>query len=260
MNTTVPLENAVSVERVGATAIVRLNRGKNKNALSQAVLVELTRVAASFQEDRSVTTIILTGTSTEFSAGVDLKDPARWEIDPGDIEGIRMASSRGATMCKAWESIPQMTIAAIEGINVGGGIALTLCCDWRVQSEDCIMLLPEAQIGLPLSWQTVPRLVNIVGASKAKQLILLGEKLTSREALELGLIDFIVPAGTALDKALSLAEKVNQNSRLVTTLTKHNVNTYANALGHLTTHMDIDQSVLCGLSESAVRTRERFGG
>ena len=121
------------------------------------------------------------------------------------------------------------------------------------------MLLPEAQIGLPLSWQTVPRLVNIVGASKAKQLILLGEKLTSRDALELGLIDFIVPAGTAIDKALALADKVNKNSRLVTTLTKHNVNTYANALNHLASHMDIDQSVLCGLSESAVRTREEFG-
>jgi enoyl-CoA hydratase/carnithine racemase len=259
MNQAVPVENSVSVERIGPTAIVRLNRGKNKNALSQAVILELTRVAAAFHEERSITTVILTGTRTEFSAGVDLKDPARWEIDPADIEGIRMASARGAAMCNAWENIPQLTIAAVEGINVGGGIALTLCCDWRVQSEASVMLLPEAQIGLPLSWQTVPRLVNIVGASKAKQLILLGEKLTSRDALELGLIDFIVPAGTAIDKALALADKVNKNSRLVTTLTKHNVNTYANALNHLASHMDIDQSVLCGLSESAVRTREEFG-
>lgn len=258
MNQTVSLEHAVSVERIDATAIVRLDRGKNKNALSQAVMTELTRVAESFHEDRSINSVILTGTRTEFSAGVDLKDPARWDIDPADIEAIRIASSRGAAMCRAWENIPQLTIAAIEGINVGGGIALTLCCDWRVQSETSVMMLPEAQIGLPLSWQTVPRLVNIVGASKAKQLILLGEKLDSREALELGLIDFVVPAGTALDKALQLAEKVNKNPRLVTTLTKHSVNNYANALNHLASYMDVDQSVLCGLSESAVQTREKF--
>ncbi len=252
------MNNVVTVEQIGATALVRLDRQKNKNALSQATMIELTQVAERFYEDRSITSVILTGTKTEFSAGVDLKDPARWEIDPQDIEGMRMASTRGATMCKAWENIPQLTIAAIEGLNVGGGIALSLCCDWRVQSETAVMMLPEARIGLPLSWQTVPRLVNIVGASKAKQLILLGDNLNSDQALELGLIDFIAPAGKALEKALALAEKVNENSRLVTTLTKQSVNNYANALSHLATHMDVDQAVLCGLSEVAAQGRTRF--
>src|SRR5690606_24425958 len=160
----------------------------------------LPRRGARLPGGRTVTSGRPPAPRTHVSAGVHRKDPARWNIDRADIEAIRIASSRGAAMCRAWENIPQLTIAAIEGINVGGGIALTLCCDWRVQSETSVMMLPEAQIGLPLSWQTVPRLVNIVGASKAKQLILLGEKLNSHEALELGLIDFVVPAGTALDK------------------------------------------------------------
>lgn len=252
------MSNVVTVEQSGATALVRLDRKKNKNALSQAAMIELTQVAERFYEDRSVTTVILTGTKTEFSAGVDLKDPVRWEIDPKDIEGMRMASTRGATMCKAWENIPQLTIAAIEGLNIGGGIALSLCCDWRVQSENAIMMLPEARIGLPLSWQTVPRLVNIVGASKAKQLILLGDNLNSQQALELGLIDFIAPDGKTLEMAQELAARVNKNSRLVTTLTKQSINTYANALSHLATHMDVDQAVLCGLSETAAQERTRF--
>lgn len=250
--------NAVTIERTGATAIVRLDRKEKKNALSQAVMLELTRVAEELAEDRSITTVILTGTSTEFSAGVDLSDPARWEIDPSDIEGIRLASSRGVRMCKAWEDIPQITIAAVEGINVGGGIALTLCCDWRVQSASSIMMLPEARMGIPLSWQTIPRLVNIVGASKAKQMILLGDNLNSQQALELGLIDFIAPEGTALEAARALADKVNQNSRLVTTLTKQSINTYTNALNHLATHMDIDQAVLTGMSAAASSARKAF--
>lgn len=252
------MHNAVTIKRIGATALVTLDRQKNKNALSQAVIKELTEVADSFHDDRDISCVILTGTQTVFSAGVDLKDPARWEIDPNDVEGLRIASSRGAAMCKAWENIPQLTIAAIEGINIGGGIALTLCCDWRVQSETSVMMLPEAKIGLPLSWQTVPRLVNIVGASKAKQLILLGDTLDSQTALALGLIDFVVPAGTAVEKAMSLAQKVNQNPRLVTTLTKLSVNNYANALSHLATHMDVDQAILCGLSDHAREQRARF--
>lgn len=252
------MNTAVTIERIGATALVRLDRKKNKNALSQEIMLELTRVAEQFADDRDIKCVILTGSSTEFSAGVDLKDPARWQIDPTDIEGMRIASSRGARMCKAWEEIPQITIAAIEGINVGGGIALALACDWRVQSDTSVMMLPEARIGIPLSWQTIPRLVNIVGASKAKQLVLLGDNMDSQQALELGLIDFIAPSGTVVDAALALAEKVGQNSRFVTTLTKQAINNYANALNHLATHMDIDQAVLSGLTQTASQVRHDF--
>lgn len=253
------MTQAVSIERRGATAIVTLDRKKNKNALSQDVMVELTDVALSFYEDRDISTVILKGTPEIFSAGVDLKDPARWKIAEDDIEGIRMSSARGPNMCRAWENIPQLTIAAVEGVNVGGGIALTLCCDWRVVADNSRMLLPEAQIGIPLSWQSVPRLVNLVGPSKTKQLVLLGDELDSKTALDLGLVDYVVPSGKALEKALALAERVNRNPRLVTTLTKQSVNAYANALAHLSTHMDVDQAVLSGMSGAAVQARSRFG-
>lgn len=252
------MSTAVTIERIGATALVRLDRKKNKNALSQEIMLELTRVAEQFADDREISTVILTGSSTEFSAGVDLKDPARWQIDATDIEGMRIASSRGARMCKAWEDIPQITIAAIEGLNVGGGIALALACDWRVQSDSALMMLPEAKIGIPLSWQTIPRLVNIVGASKAKQIVLLGDSMNSQQALELGLIDFIAPASQVVDAALALAQKVNQNSRFVTTLTKQAINNYANALNHLATHMDVDQAVLSGMTQTASQVRQGF--
>ncbi|ARP78152.1 enoyl-CoA hydratase/isomerase family protein [Bordetella genomosp. 6] len=252
------MNQAVSIRRDGATAIVTLDRKQNRNALSQAVMAELTEVAEGLRGERDISTVVLTGTQEIFSAGVDLKDPARWEIDAADIEGIRMASERGARMCRAWESIPQLTIAAVEGLNVGGGIALTLCCDWRIHSETARLRLPEAQIGIPLSWQTVPRLVNLVGPSKAKQLILRGKELDSQAALELGLVDLVVPPGTALEAALEIARDVNRNPRLVITMTKQSVNNYANALAHLSTHMDVDQAVLCGMSAAAVQARRQF--
>ena len=248
----------LTVEHRENTAVVCFDRGSGRNALSQAIMLELTAVAQSFYDDRETKTVILTGTDKVFSAGVDLKDPARWEIDPEDIEGIRLASLRGAKMCKAWEEIPQITIAAIEGVIVGGGIALTLVCDWRVISEKSVLKLPEAQIGIPLSWQTVPRLVNIVGASRAKQLILLGEDMTATDALALGIMDFGAPEGQTLTTARALAEKVNRNSRLVNVLTKSSINNYANALNHLATAMDVDQAVLAGLSGEARQARRAF--
>lgn len=248
----------LTVEREGSTALVRFDRRGGRNALSQSVMLELTAVAQSFYDDRDIKTVVLTGTDQVFSAGVDLKDPARWEIAPDDIEGLRLASQRGTKMCKAWEDIPQITIAAIEGVIVGGGIALTLVCDWRVISDQSILKLPEAQIGIPLSWQTVPRLVNIVGASKAKQLILLGQDMNARQAHELGIADFLVEAGTTVAKAQELAQAVNKNSRLVNVLTKSSINNYTNALNHLATAMDVDQAVLAGLSAEAKNARKAF--
>lgn len=248
----------LNVEKKGATAIVHFNRKERKNALSQSIMKELTHVAEEISEDSSICSVILTGTLTEFSAGVDLKDSDRWDIDSDNIEANRLASLTGVKMCRAWENIPQITIAAIEGLNVGGGIALSLCCDWRVQAASTRMLLPEAKMGIPLSWQTIPRLVNIVGASKAKKLILLGNEMNSQEALDLGLIDYIEPDGKTLEAAINLANKVNLNSRLVTTLTKQSINNFANALNHLATHMDVDQAVLCGLSSQAKNARANF--
>ncbi|SAI60420.1 enoyl-CoA hydratase [Bordetella trematum] len=252
------MNQTVSIQRDGATAIVTFDRKQNRNALSQAVMAELTEVAERFHQERDISTVILTGTNDIFSAGVDLKDPDRWALDPDDIEGIRLASERGVRMCRAWENIPQLTIAAVEGLNVGGGIALTLCCDWRIHSETVRLRLPEARIGIPLSWQTVPRLVNLVGPAKAKQLILRNQELDSKTALEIGLIDLVVAPGSALQTARDIAKEVNQNPRLVITMTKQSINSYVNALAHLSTHMDVDQAVLCGMSAAAKQARERF--
>src|SRR3546814_4835936 len=112
-------------------------------------------------------------------------------------------------MCRAWEDMPQLTIAATEGLNVGGGIALTLACDWRVMAESAYLYVPEVQIGIPLGWQTIPRLVNLVGPARAKQIVLLGEKMSAAKAQEWGIVDFVVPDGAARKHALELAERIS---------------------------------------------------
>ena len=161
-------------------------------------------------------------------------------------------------MCKAWEELPQLTIIAVEGLNVGGGVALMISFDWRVIAEDAYLYVPEIKIGINLGWNTIPRLVNMVGASKAKQIVLLDEKMSSQQALSWGLVDWISPVGQSLSMAQTIANKVTQFPSHAVKMTKQSVNAYANALNFSSTYMDIDQALLCGKSSEAIQARNQF--
>jgi len=248
----------VKVEEFGPVAVVTYDRGEKRNALSLKAMNELIRVADSFQARFDITAIVLAGSAQAFSSGVDLKDPERWAIDDKSFDERRYVASTGARMCQAWESLPQLTIAAVEGVNVGGGIALTLACDWRVMADNAFLYVPEVQIGIPLVWHTVPRLVNMVGASRAKQIMLLGEKMSSATAKEWGLVDWLVPEGNAVEHAKVLAEKVSQSPSHVVKMSKQSVNAHANALNFVSTYMDVDQALVCGQSNEAREARNNF--
>src|SRR3546814_12483 len=148
------MNDIISVERNGSVATVTIDRGEKRNALNQEMVLSLTRIAEEFQNDTSTTCVVLTGNAKEFSAGIDLGDPARWSLDDKNFIERRAIAQRGARMCRAWEDMPQLTIAATEGLNVGGGIALTLACDWRVMAESAYLYVPE-EIGSASCWERV---------------------------------------------------------------------------------------------------------
>ncbi|AZW32241.1 enoyl-CoA hydratase/isomerase family protein [Bordetella bronchiseptica GA96-01] len=248
----------IKVEESGQVAVITYDRGERRNALSLQAMNELIGAADSYRARFDITAIVLAGSANAFSAGVDLKDPQRWAIDDKSLDERRYLASTGARMCKAWESLPQLTIAAIEGLNIGGGIALTLACDWRVMADDAYLYVPEVQIGIPLVWHTVPRLVNMVGASRAKQIMLLGEKMSSATAREWGLADWLVPQGKTVEYARELADKVARSPSHVVKMSKESVNAHANALNFVATYMDVDQALVCGQSDEAREARGRF--
>lgn len=252
------MSNAITVETIGSTAVVSFNRGQRRNALSLKIMQELTRLAESFRDRADIASVVLTGTTTEFSAGVDLKDEDRWNVDSLSLDELRVLASWGPRMCKAWEDMPQLTIAAVEGINIGGGVALTIACDWRVLGKSGYFKVPEAQIGLPLGWQTIPRLTNLVGPSRAKQIVLFGDSIDSRTALDWGLVDWVVEDGTAKQEALVLAQRVCQTTGVIVKMTKQSVNAHSNALSHLASYMDIDQLLMYSQGGEAKAVRQRF--
>ena len=242
---------AVSVERNGRIAAVTLDRGTKANALSLAVMRELTDVARGFEEDPDISAIILRGRSDNFCLGFDLKDPEFAALRDAPLSKRRAAFSVGARMCKAWEDLEPLTICAIEGWCVGGGAALAVSTDLRVMSENAVFYVPEVERGLNMSWGSVPRIANLVGPARAKRLVALGEKLPADKAEIWGLADRVTADGTAYGVALAMAETAAALPPVALRMCKKAVDTYVNALAPAATAMDADQFALSHASADA---------
>lgn len=249
---------SVTVDITGSQAIVRFDRGVNRNAIDQDTLLALTQVAQDLVESLVIQTVVLTGAADIFSAGIDLKDPQKWQEDDTQLLVRRNTAQRGARLCRLWEELPQITIAAIEGAAVGGSVALALACDWRVAADNAVIYLPEAKVGLNMGWGAIPRMVNLIGAPRTKRAILLAEKLGMAQALEWGLIDEIAPRGEAVTRAQALAAHASETPASILRMTKESVNLHANALNRLGIYMDADQALVCRDSDEGKQAREKF--
>ncbi len=247
----------VEIESLGTVSIVQFDRKGSLNAFNQDLILELTDVARKFQDNLETQAVVLTGAPEVFSAGIDLKDAGMWDSQAGDV-GIRERFYRGVRLCKAWEEMPQITVTAMEGFAIGAGVALALACDWRVLARDAYLYVPEVKIGLNLQWGALPRLITLVGPSRAKRITLLCEKMPASQAHEWGLVDELAEPGGALDKATELAAAAASMPSATVRMVKQAVNATANALHHAAAYADADQSQLSGGFAEAVAAREQF--
>ncbi len=228
----------------GPLMTVNLNRPEALHTLSLGVLRELRHLAISLQDDPAVRVIILTGGIRMFSAGLDLKDPEVQKMLSGTAEERRERVWLGRAACDAWQDASQVTIAALEGFCIGGGVSLAISCDWRIMGRSAYMHVPEIDLGLNYSWGSIPRLVNLVGPAKAKQIIILAERISSEQCLLWGLADQVVPDGSALDASVSLADQVFEKPPIPVAMTKQAVNRASHAHDRLGSDMDADQFML----------------
>lgn len=232
----------------GRLALVTLNRPAVRNALSVALMRELMLCARQLAERVDIDVVLLTGQGSCFCAGADLNDARSWADASLGLVARREIASLGYRMCKAWEEMPQVTIAAIEGFAVGGGLALSLACDWRVLADDAFVSLPEISLGIPLTWGTIARLTSLLGPARAKRLTILCERVRADRALAIGLVDHDAPAGQALARARELAAATLAMPAAAVRMSKESVNAVANALHHATGYMAHDQIALAASS------------
>jgi enoyl-CoA hydratase len=250
----IPLLN---IEKKDSVAIVRFDRGQKLNAFNQALIRELTETAYRFEFNQTIRAVVLTGAPNAFSAGMDLGDEMWSLTDANDLERRQMFYG-GVRLCDAWERIPQVTIAAIDGMAVGAGVALALACDWRVATKDSFLSVPEVMVGINLQWGALPRLITLVGPARAKRICLLCERLSAAQSLEWGLLDAICISGSAIEAALALANQVAQRPPAAVRMVKEAVNATAYALHRATSYADADQSQLSAGFNDAQQARSKF--
>ncbi len=239
----------VTVEKENRIATVRFDRGHAMNPLSVDLMKELTEVARSFDGDNETNAVILTGNGRNFTAGFDLKDAALEERMTASMMDKRDMLQVGPRMCKAWEEIQPMTLAAIDGYCIGGGVALSVALDMRIATKSAKFYVPEIKNGMNMSWQSVPRMVNLIGPARTKQLSIIADIVEAEEAHRWGLVEELSEEETAYGLALSYAKKIAERPPLPVRMIKQGANVAANALNHATSYMDIDQYALATLSE-----------
>ncbi len=253
----------------GRVAVVRFDRGDKLNALSPEAMRQLRRAADGFEDQPATSVVILAGNAEVFSAGFDLADAegrARNSLGMGER---RAALKVGPRLCRAWYEMEQVTICAIEGPCIGGGVALAVSLDFRICSAAAHFRAPEVALGMNMSWGSLPRLVQLIGPARAKQALILAEdRISAADALAWGLVEQVVAPGTAFAAAMALAERIAALPPIPVAMVKTSVNRLAGAHDDLAAHMDADQFALTGMTEDhaegvaafKARRKARFRG
>ena len=210
----------VLYERRGGVALITLDRPERLNAMDQAMLAALIAAAGRAEADEEVGAVVLTGSGRGFSSGFDLK--AQAADPPQGIEAWRPRLRRDFDAVMRFWHLAKPTVAAVHGPALAGGCELAMACDITIAAEDATFGEPELKFGAGIVVMLLPWLV---GPKRAKEIILTGEDaITAERAYEMGLVNRVVPAGTHLDEALTLARRIAAMDRRLVGETKRALN------------------------------------
>ncbi|MDO9003969.1 MAG: enoyl-CoA hydratase [Aquabacterium sp.] len=197
----------IELELQGNTALVTLSRPP-ANAFSLEGLRQLRQTIHDLNANAAVRALVITGSGPKFfSAGADLNTFA----DGDRAKALDMIQAFGAAF-EALANSRLVTVAAINGYAMGGGLECALATDIRVAEQHAQLALPEASVGLLPGGTGTQTLPWLVGEAWAKRMILLGERVDAATALRIGLVEEVVDSGKALERALALAERVGSQS------------------------------------------------
>lgn len=196
--------------------VVTLNRPTVLNALNTELMTELVAALREFDRDESVRAIVLTGSERAFAAGADIKEMA-------DETTVTMMLKDNLAVWDQVTSIKKPIIAAISGFALGGGCELAMMCDIIIASETAQFGQPEINIGVIPGAGGTQRLTRIFGKYKAMEIILTGRPFTAKEAMEMGLVNKIVPVELYLEEAKAMAKEIAGKSPIAVRLAKEAV-------------------------------------
>jgi len=202
--------------RDGDTIVLTLNNPARRNALGMPLRAALAEALGRIEGDPTVRAIVLTGADGHFSSGGDISGMDASDLAAGR-ERFRLAHQLIRMMVKGSKPL----IAAVEGWAAGAGVGLALCCDTVVASAEARFVLPFGKVGLVPDFGLLHTLPLRIGQGRARQMMLYGEPVGAAQALEIGLIDQMVPPGAALTAAIERSRLFAGTAPLPVALTKH---------------------------------------
>ncbi len=188
-------------DRQGAVAIITLNRPERRNAINAALTADLSAAVAAAEEDPSVSVIVLTGSGSVFTAGMDLD-----AYNAGEGPAILLGEHGFAGFGRYPRRKP--CVAAVNGPAIGGGFEVMLACELAVAEEHAFFSCPEAHTGLIAAGGGLVRLPRRIPPTVAWGVLLAGDRISAADALRWGLVNAVVPAGGALAAALEIAHRI----------------------------------------------------
>ena len=195
----IPASDSVLVRRDGPIAEIVLNRPTVLNAMNLAWVTALGEAAHAVAADETVEIVVVRGEGRVFCAGLDLTMMAQGSMPP---EFYPQQEAAFAVL----EGLDRLVIAQIHGYCLGGGLQLAIACDLRIASEDAVFALPASQEGL-FPGMAVWRLPRLIGLGRAMRLAVSGEQVSAAEALAMGLVDHVCPAGGFAAAARAIVER-----------------------------------------------------
>jgi enoyl-CoA hydratase len=241
------------VEKSGITKTVTFNRPGKMNPLGPKMLVELKQVLADLRADTACRFAIFTGAGKAFSSGAELSEEAfkQRTTMPG-LNSERQWQLFAQDIMNAMEDLEQITIGAVNGPAVGGAVCLLLNCDFRIASDKAKFIIPEASLGMPLTWGATPRLVSLIGPSKTKELIMTCDAIDAAEAYRIGLVNKVVPSEILLDSCQEMIARIAAKGPLAVRICKKQVNAASTVRMRELYQFDADLMDLCMLAGDTV--------
>jgi len=256
---------SIVMEKGGGIAKIILNRPEAMNALDDKVINELWAATEDVRVDKAIRVAIIGGKGRAFCAGIDLKHAVKLTTASTLDTGAFLRRMQETFRLERLE-IP--VIASVNGYALGEGCDLALACDFRIASEDARFGMTYTQLGLAPAVGGASRLIQLVGASKAKELIFFGDMVDAAEALRIGMVDRVVPPGELDATVLVLAERLARRAPLAMALAKRSMNVALEE--SLKKTMDFDmraqstcfqsQDALEGITARTQRREPRFQG
>jgi enoyl-CoA hydratase/carnithine racemase len=193
-------------EELPGLVTITLSRPEKLNAITLQMHEEVERACFDLKHDADARVVILTGAGRAFSAGADLRSvaeaPAKSELE------ARLRVGAGNRSSEAIESLDQVTIAAVNGLAVGGAVVWAACCDLRLAAESAWFSIPEVDVNLPMTWNSLPRLMRELGPARTKELVMTCDRFTAQDAERWGFVNHVYPDAQVLPEARALAKKL----------------------------------------------------